>query len=94
MRIVIGAIIILIVAFFAVPMAVGGSTNVCQALEKHNVSNTASSVAGGTSGPVYGVINTVGQAGATGNTAAAEENTEHPNTPSPISCAADFWKTL
>ena len=39
----IGAIIIILIAvFFIVPMAVGGSTNACQALAKHNVSNTAS----------------------------------------------------
>jgi len=94
LKIVAGAIILLIVVFFAVPMAVGGSTNACQALEKHNVSNTASSIAGGNSGVVYGVINTVGQAGATGQAAATTESVSHPNTPTPVSCTVSFWETL
>ncbi len=94
MRIVIGAIIILVVVFFAVPMVARGSMNACQALEKHNVSSTASNIAGGSSGPVYVVINTIGQAGATGQTAAAQETNEHPNTPTPVSCTVDFWKSL
>jgi len=91
---ILGAIIILIAVFFIVPMAVGGSTNACQALEKHDVSNTASSIAGGSSGPVYGVINTVGQAGATGQTASTTEANAHPNTPTPISCTVSFWQSL
>jgi len=91
----IGAIIIILIAvFFIVPMAVGGSTNACQALAKHNVSNTASSIAGGSSGPVYGVINTIGQAGATGQGTAAAESVDHPNTPSAISCTVSFWQSL
>jgi len=94
LKVVAGAIIVLIVVFFAVPMAVGGSTNACQALEKHNVSNTASSIAGGNSGVVYGVINTVGQAGATGNVAATSAANSHPDTPTPVSCTVSFWETL
>ncbi len=94
MRSVIGVIIILIAIFFLVPMAVGGSTNICQAVEKHNVSNTAASVAGGHSGPVYGVVNTVGQAGATGQAAATNADVNHPNLPSPIGCAVSFWKNI
>jgi hypothetical protein len=94
MKTAIGAIIVLIAVFFIVPMAVGGSTNACQALEKHNVSNTASSIAGGSSGPVYGVINTIGQAGATGQTASTTEANAHPDTPTPVSCTVSFWKTL
>jgi len=89
-----GAIAVLIVLFFAVPMVVGGSTNACQALEKHDVSNTAASIAGGSSGPVYGVINTIGQAGATGQSATASESNAHPNTPTPVSCTVDFWRSL
>jgi len=94
MKTAIGAIIVLIAVFFIVPMAVGGSTNACQALEKHNVSNTASSIAGGSSGPVYGVINTIGQAGATGAATSTAEANAHPNTPSVISCTASYWKSL
>jgi hypothetical protein len=91
---IIGAIVILLAVFFIVPMAVGGSTNACQALEKHNVSNTASSIAGGHSGPIYGVINTIGQAGATGQATASSEAAAHPDTPTPISCTFDFWTSL
>jgi hypothetical protein len=94
MRALAGAIIILIAIFFLVPMAVGGSTDACQALEKHNVSNTASNVAGGSSGPVYGVMNTIGQMGATGKVASTSEANAHPDTPTPISCTIAFWKTL
>jgi hypothetical protein len=94
LKIVAGAIIVLIVAFFVVPMAVGGSPNACQALEKHNVSNTASSIAGGNSGVVYGVINTVGQAGATGQATSASEANSHPDTPTPVSCTVSFWESL
>jgi hypothetical protein len=94
MKTLIGAIIVLIAVFFLVPMVVGGSTNLCQAVEQHNVSKTASSIAGGSSGPVYGVINTIGQAGATGQATSVAEANAHPNTPTPISCAVSFWKTL
>jgi hypothetical protein len=94
MKAALGVIIVLIAVFFAVPMVVGGSTNACQALEKHNVSSTASSIAGGSSGPVYGVINTIGQTGATGQASAAEEANAHPDIPTPVSCTIAFWKTL
>ena len=94
MKTIIGAIVILIAVFFLVPMVVGGSTNACQALEKHNVSNTASSIAGGSSGPIYGVINTIGQAGATGQSTSMAEANAHPNTPTSVSCTISFWKSL
>jgi hypothetical protein len=94
MKIVAGIVVLLIAVFFIVPMVAGGSTNVCQALEKHNVSNTASNIAGGTSGPVYGVINTIGQAGATGQTEAAKQSAQNPNTPTMVSCTAAYWGTL
>lgn len=91
---VIGAIIILVVLFFAVPIIAGGSTNICQDVESHNVSKTASSIAGGTSGPVYGVINSVGQLGATGNVEKAKQANDNPNTPSVVGCAGDWWQSL
>lgn len=94
MKTLIGAVIVLIAVFFLVPMVVGGSTNLCQAVEQHNVSKTASNIAGGSTGPVYGVINTIGQAGATGQATSMAEANAHPNTPTSISCAVSFWKTL
>jgi hypothetical protein len=94
MRAVLMVAVALAVAFFAIPMVVGGSSNACQALEKYKVSKTASSIAGGNSGPVYGVMNSVGQMGATGQGAAEVEANNHPNTPTPISCTVEFWKSL
>jgi hypothetical protein len=94
MKITIVIIVLIVAAFFIVPMAVGGSTNVCQALEKHNVSKSAASIAGGNSGPVYGVINSIGQAGATGQTETNIQANAYPNSPTAISCAASFWRSL
>jgi hypothetical protein len=94
MRIAIAAIVALIILYFAVPMIAGGSMNVCQAVEKHNVSTAASNIAGGTSGPVYGVINGVGQSMATGQATSAQEANDHPNTPTAISCATSYWQSL
>lgn len=94
MKIAAGIIVLLVAIFFFVPMIAGGSANICQALEKHNVSHAASSVAGGTSGPVYGVINGVGQSMATGNAESAKQANDHPDTPTPISCAASYWQSL
>jgi hypothetical protein len=94
MKAIIGAIIVVVVLFFAVPMIASGTTNTCQALESHSVSDTASSVAGSNTGIVHNVINTVGQAGATGQAASATESQEHPDTPTGISCTADYWKQM
>lgn len=94
MKIASAIIAILVVLFFIVPMLVGGSVNVCQALEQHNVSKTASSIAGGTSGPVYGVINTIGQAGATGQTKSAMQANIHPGLPTAFGCTVSFWQSL
>jgi hypothetical protein len=94
MKVTTGIIAILVAVFFIVPMMIGGSPNVCQALEKHNVSKTASSIAGGTSGPVYGIINTVGQAGATGQTEANLQADAHPQMPATIGCTFSFWQSL
>lgn len=87
-------IIILAAIFFFVPMIVGRSADLCQAAERHNVSNAAASVAGGKSGPVYGAINTVGQSMATGNAEAEKQSEQRPGTPTPISCATAFWTSL
>lgn len=91
---IIGVIVIALAVFFIVPMAAGGSANVCQALEKHNVSQTAQNITGTNSGPVHDVINSVGQSFATGDTEAAKQAHEHPDTPSAVGCAASYWKTL
>ncbi len=91
---IIGAIIVLIVVFFAVPVIAGGSTNICQDVESHDVSKTASNVAGNNSGVVYNVINSVGQVGATGAAEKAKTANDNPNTPSVISCAGDWWQSL
>jgi len=94
MKAIIGAIIVVVVLFFAVPMIASGTTNTCQALESHSVSDTATSVAGSNTGIVHNVINTVGQAGATGQAASATESQAHPDTPTGISCTADYWKQM
>ncbi len=94
MKIIVGAIIILIAAFFIVPLVAGGSINACKALEKYNVRTTASSIAGGSSGPVYGIINSIGQAAATGQATSMAEANAHPDTPTIVSCTVSFWKNL
>jgi hypothetical protein len=94
MKGLIGAIILVVVVFFAVPMVASGTTNTCQALEQHDVSKTATNVAGSNTGIIHNVINTVGQAGATGDTASATESQEHPNTPTVVSCTASYWKSF
>jgi hypothetical protein len=94
MKAIIGAIIVVVVLFFAVPMIAGGTTDTCKALESQSVSNTATSVAGNNTGVIHNVINSVGQAGATGQAATATEAQAHPNTPSTVSCTADYWKHM
>lgn len=94
MKIAAAVIAALAVLFFIVPMLAGGSANACQALEQHNVSKTASSIAGSTNGPVYGVINSIGQAGATGHTEAAMQANAHPGLPAAIGCTVAFWQSL
>lgn len=91
---VLGVIAALVILFFAVPMIAGGSTNICKDVAVHNVKSTAAGITGTTSGPVYNVINSVGQAGATGTGEAEQQSHEHPNTPTAISCASDFWSSL
>jgi hypothetical protein len=94
MKILVSAIVALVIVFFAVPILVGGSTNVCQDVEVHNVKTTASNITGTNSGPMYNVINSVGQIGATGNAEQAKQDNLHPNVPSVVSCSAAFWQSL
>ncbi len=94
MRGILVVIVLLIVVFFAVPMVSEGTTNTCQALEKHDVSNTASNVSGSNTGIIHNVINAVGQAGASGATASATASTDHPDSPTPITCTYYYWKNL
>lgn len=94
MRGILVVIILLIVIFFGVPMVSEGTTNTCQALEKATVSNTATNIAGSNTGVVHNVINSVGQAGATGQVASANASQEHPNSPTPITCTYEYWQKL
>jgi len=94
MRGILVAIVLLVVVFFAVPMVSEGTTNTCQAVEKHNVSSTATNIAGNNTGVVHDVINSVGQAGATGATTSGDASTDHPDTPTPITCTYYYWKDL
>ncbi|HQT65204.1 MAG: hypothetical protein B7Z75_05815 [Acidocella sp. 20-57-95] len=91
---IIGVIVVLIVGFFAVPMIAGGTTNTCQALEKHNVSATASNIAGSTSGIVHDTINNIGQSMASGQVTTSMMAQDHPNTPSVVSCSYYYWKDI
>jgi hypothetical protein len=94
MKPIIGAIVIVLVLFFTVPMIAGGTTNTCQALEKQKVSDAATNIAGSNTGVVHNTINAVGQAGATGAVASGMEAQDHPDTPSPVSCTFDYWRTI
>lgn len=94
MRGILVVVILLIVVFFAVPMVSEGSTNTCQALEKHDVSNAATNIAGSSTGVVHNVINSVGQAGATGDVASTTASTDHPDSPTPVTCTYYYWKDL
>jgi hypothetical protein len=95
MKSLVAVIVVLVVVFFAAPMVAEGTTNSCQALEKHVVSQQASKLAGGnTNSPVYNAVNGVGQAGATGQIASTMMNQNHPDAPSPVSCTYYFWKSM
>lgn len=89
-----GTAFALAVLFFAVPIVVGGSTDICQDVEVQNVSTTASNIAGGNSGPMYSVINTAGQLGTTGNIEQQKQAHDHPHIPTVVSCASAFWHAL
>jgi hypothetical protein len=94
MKAILGALVAIVILFFAVPMLAGGSTNVCKDVESHDVKTTASTITGTNSGPVYNVINSVGQAGATGEVEQTKQANLHPDVPTVVSCSADFWQSL
>jgi hypothetical protein len=94
MKGLIAVIVVIVAAFFIVPMVAQGTTNTCQALERHDVSNTATSIAGSNTGIVHNVINSVGQAGATGDVASTTEAQDHPDSPTTVSCTYSYWKSL
>ena len=94
MRGILAVIVLIIVVFFVVPMAAEGTTNTCKALEKVTVSNAATNIAGSSTGVVHNVINSVGQAGATGSVASQNAAEDHPNTPSPVTCTFEYWQKL
>jgi hypothetical protein len=89
-----GAVFALIAVFFAVPMVAGGSTDVCQDVELHNVKTIALTITGTDSGMMYNVINSAGQAGATGEVERQKQEATHPYLPTVLSCAAAFWHSL
>ena len=91
---ILGAVAVSVIVFFTVPIIADGNTNICQDVEAHNVKSTASNIAGGSSGPVYNVINSVGQMGATGSEEAAKQSSLHPDTPTLVSCTTAFWESL
>ncbi len=86
-----GAAAALIILFFAVPMAAGGSTNICEAVALHNVNTTASSIAGSNSSDMYRVINTADQPG---DAEQQKQTHDHPHIPGAVSCAGAFWQSL
>ncbi len=94
MRVALAIIIVIVVVFFAVPMVSEGTTNTCQAVEKHNVAATATSVAGSNTGVVHNVINSVGQAGATGQVASTDASQAHPDSPTPVTCTYEYWQDI
>jgi hypothetical protein len=87
-------IILLVVVFFATPMVTERTTNSCQALERYQVSNTATNIAGSNTGVVHDVINSVGQTGASGQVASTDASQEHPDAPTPVTCTYNYWKDL
>ena len=95
MRGLITVILLIIVAFFVVPMVAEGTVDSCKALERHVVSTQASNIAGGnTNSTTYNTINSTGQAAANGQVASTMMQQNHPNTPTPISCTYFWWKSL
>jgi predicted PurR-regulated permease PerM len=94
MKALIAVIVVVIVGFFAVPMVAQGTTNTCQALERHSVADTATNIAGSNAGVVHNVINSVGQAAATGDVASTAEAQDHPNSPTTVSCTYSYWKSI
>lgn len=95
MRGLIAIIVLIVVVFFGVPMVMEGTTNACQALERHVVKTQASQIAGGTTNsPVYNSVNNAAQPAATGTIATTMMAQNHPQTPTPISCTYFYWKSL
>ncbi len=95
MRGLLAVIVLIVLVFFGVPMVAEGTTNTCQALERHVVSTQAQNIAGGsTTSPTYNAVNSTGQAGATGQVASTMMQQNHPDAPTPLSCTYYFWKSL
>jgi hypothetical protein len=95
MRGFIAVVVVVIVAFFAIPMAAQGTTNTCQALERHVVTTQATNIAGGnTNSTTFAAVNGAGQAAATGTIASTMMQQNHPDTPTPVACTYYYWKSL
>jgi len=86
--------VLIIIAFFVVPMVAEGTTNSCRALEMRTVTKTATNIAGAKSGPVYSAINIMGQSAATGEVASEIMRQQHPDVPPPITCTWHYWKSV
>ena len=95
MRGLLAVIILVVIVFFGAPMLAEGTTNTCQALERHVVSTQASQIAGGnTNSPTYNAVNSAGQSQANGQIASTMMAQNHPQTPTGISCTYFWWKSL
>jgi hypothetical protein len=95
MRGIIAFVVVVIIAFFAVPMAAEGTTDTCQALERHVVTAQATNIAGGnTNSATFSAVNGAGQSQANGAIASTMMQQNHPDTPTPISCTYFYWKSL
>lgn len=80
--------------FFAVPIVVGGSTDVCQDVTVSDVQGSGPTGSMSTSSTMYNVMNQAAVVGSLGDQAHDRVARQHPHIPPAVSCAADFWKTL
>lgn len=87
MRFILGSLIACVAIFFAVPIMIGGSVDLCQDVPP--AVPAASTAASDDPMPIYNVIPPT--------TAAAEHDKEvrlHPHAPPVVSCTAAFWQSL
>jgi len=43
---------------------------------------------------IHNVINSVGQAGATGQLASTDASQAHPDSPTPVTCTYEYWQDI
>jgi hypothetical protein len=80
--------------FFAVPVVVGGNTDVCQDVSVSDVQGSGPTGSMSTSSTMYNVMNQADAVGSPGDQAHDKAARLHPHIPPAISCAAGFWKAL